>query len=59
MNGPRNYINEVTQRKTNITSLTCRIQKGKTNQLIYKTKTDPQTLKTNLCLPKREGKGEG
>ena len=27
-----------------------------THELIYKTETDSQTLKTNLCLPK--GKGE-
>ena len=32
-----------------------------TNELIYKTETDSQISKTNVCLPKRKhgGKGEG
>ena len=40
-------------------SLICRIQKNDTNELIYKTKTDSQTLKTNLWLPKGKGREEG
>ena len=31
--------------------------KNDTNELIYKTEIDPQTQKTNLWLPKREGGG--
>ena len=30
-----------------------------TNELIYKTETDSQTLKTNLWLPKGKGWGGG
>ena len=30
-----------------------------TNELIYKTETDSQTLKTNLRLPKGKGEGQG
>ena len=33
--------------------------KNDTNELIYKTKTDSQTQKTNLWLPKGKGVGEG
>ena len=29
--------------------------KNDTNELIYKTETDPQTLKTSLWLPKGKG----
>ena len=32
--------------------------KNDTNELIYKTETDPQTSKTNLRLPKRESEGK-
>ena len=31
--------------------------KNSTNELIYKTETDSQTLKTNLRLPKGKGGG--
>ena len=33
------------------------LKKNGTNELIYKTETDPQTLKTNLRLPKGKGGG--
>ena len=38
--------------KYHMISLTCGILKNDTNELIYKTKTDSQTSKTNLWLPK-------
>ena len=50
-------LSKVSQRKTNILSLTCGILKNGTNELIYKIETDSQTLKTDLWLPK--GKGDG
>ena len=34
-------------------------KKNDTNELIYKTGADSQTLKTNLWLPKGKGCGEG
>ena len=48
---------KVSQRKANILSLTCRILKNGTNELIYKIETDSQTLKTDLWLPKGKGGG--
>ena len=39
-------------------SLTCGIFKNDTNKLIYKTKRDSHTLKTNLWLAKRTDSGE-
>ena len=49
-------LSEVTQRKTNILSLICRIKKTDTN--VYITGTESQTYKTNLCLPKgKVGRG--
>ena len=36
-------------------SLTCRISKNDTNGLIYKTKTDTQTWKTNLGYQRGKG----
>ena len=33
--------------------------KNNTNELIYRTETDSQTLKTNLWLPKGKDGGEG
>ena len=39
-----------------MTLLICGILKNDTHGLIYKTKIDLQTEKTNVCLPK--GKGE-
>ena len=40
-------------------SVICGILKMDTNELIYKTETDSQVLKTNLWLPKgKEGGGE-
>ena len=40
-------------------SYVCGILKNYTNELIYKTETDSQILKTNLGLPKRKGWREG
>ena len=34
-------------------------EKKDTNELIYKTERDSQTLKTNLWLPKGKGGGQG
>ena len=54
MFGPR-----VSQTETNvISSLTCGIFKKDTNELICRTETDSQTLKTNLWLPKGTGGGD-
>ena len=39
-------------------SLTCGILKNDTDELIYKTEIDSQTLKTNLWLPKAKGGGD-
>ena len=39
--------------------LICGILKKDTNELICRIETDPQTLKTNLWLPKRTGWGGG
>ena len=50
-------LSKVSQRKTNILSLTCGILKNGTNELIYKIETDSQTLKTDLWLPKGKGGG--
>ena len=38
-------------------SLTCGIYKNDTNELIYKTETDLETLQTNLWLPKGKSGG--
>ena len=35
------------------------LNKTGTNELIYKTETDPQTWKTNLWFPKGKVAGEG
>ena len=54
-------LGEVSQKEKDkycVISLTCGILKNGTNELIYKTKIDLQTLKTNLGLPKGKG-GEG
>ena len=40
-------------------SLTCGVFIKDTNELIFRTETDSQTLKTNLQLPKMTGVGEG
>ena len=36
-----------------------KLKKNDTNELINKTETDSQTLKTNLWLPKGKGGGKG
>ena len=52
---PENLIlSEVSQRRTNMISLTGGILKNDTNELIYKTEIDSQTQKTNLWLPKQK-----
>ena len=38
-------------------SLICGIEKNDTNEFIYKTEIESQTLRTNLWLPKGKGKG--
>ena len=35
------------------------LKKNDTNELIYKTETDSQTLRTNLWFPKGKGVEEG
>ena len=40
-------------------SLICEILKNDTNELIYKTETNSQTLKTNFWLSKGKGGGVG
>ena len=54
-------LSEVRQRKTNIIwyHLYVESKENESNELIYKTETDSQTLKTNLCLPKGKHGGEG
>ena len=51
-------LSEVSQRKTNIISLICGISKNDTNELIYMTEIDSQTLKTVL-LPRGSIRGKG
>ena len=60
MNGPRDYHTKGSKSEKNkyhMISLTCGIYKDDTNELIYKTETDLQTLQTNLWLPKGKGGG--
>ena len=55
-------LNEVMERKTDIWSHLCLESKknnNDTNEVIYKTETHSQTLKTNLWLPKCKGGREG
>ena len=62
LDGPKDYHtkwNKKEKDRYHMISLICRIQKNDTNELIYKTKTDSQTLKTNLWLPKGKGREEG
>ena len=55
MNGPRNYHTKTGKYRMSLKYWTLKYY---TNELIYKTETDSQGLKINLCLPK--GKlGEG
>ena len=48
-------ISQTVKDKHHMTSLICGILKKDTNQLIYETEIDMQTLKTNLWLPKEKG----
>ena len=50
-------LSQTEKDKYHIISLICGIKKSDTNELIYKTETDSQTLKTNLWLPKGKGGG--
>ena len=52
-------VSQAEKDKYHIISLLCGIQKNDTNELIYKTETDSQTLKTNLWLPSEESGGGG
>ena len=52
-------LSEISQTdKYHMLSLICGVSKDVTDELIYKTETDSQTLKTKLCLPKEKGEGE-
>ena len=54
-------LSEVSQKKKDkyhMISFMHVIFKNDKNEIIYKTETDSQTQKTNLCLPKRKGMGE-
>ena len=45
-------VSQTEKNKYHMISLICGIyEKNDTNELIYKTETDPQTQKTNLQLP--------
>ena len=54
-------LSEISPRKTNIIyhSYVESNLKNNTNELIYKTETDSQILKTNFWLPKGKHGGEG
>ena len=54
-------LSEVSQAEEDkyMISLIYGILKNHTNELVYKTQTDPQTSKSNLWLPKGKGGGEG
>ena len=49
-------LNEVNQRQISYDiAYVWNLKKNYTNELIYKTETDPQTQTTNLWLPKEKG----
>ena len=55
-------LSKASPTKTNITWYHLYVEsnfKNDTNELIYKTETDSQILKTNLWLPKGKRGGEG
>ena len=52
-------VSQAEKDKHHMISLICGILKNGANELIYKTEIDSQTQKTNLCLPKGKGRGEG
>ena len=57
--GPRDYHTKWSKSDKDKYDITYmwNLKKNGTNELIYKTETDPQTLKTNLRLPKGKGGG--
>ena len=65
MDGPRdhhtkrNKLDRERQISYDITHMWNLILKNDTNELIYKTETELQVLKTNLWLPKGKCVGEG
>ena len=59
--GPRDPDTEGSKRKKNIICYYLFVESRKendTNELIYKTETDSRTWKTNLWLPRGEGRGD-
>ena len=50
-------VSRTAKDKYHLISLICRIFKNDTNELIYKTERDSQSLKTKLLLPKGKGGG--
>ena len=51
-------VNQPEKDKYYMISLICRMLKKKTtNELIYKIETDSKTLRMNLWLPERKGRG--
>ena len=52
-------VSQTEKDKHHVISLICGIFKNDTNELICRTETDLQILKTNLWLPKGTGFGEG
>ena len=52
-------VSQTVKDKTSMISLVYGILKKDTNELIFRTETDSQTLKTNSWLPKGAGSGEG
>ena len=62
MDEPRDYHTKWHKSETNTKCYHLYVESKKkidTNELIYKTGADSQTLKTNLWLPKGKGCGEG
>ena len=62
MDGPRDYhaMWSKSDKERQISyHLHVESKKNDRNELIYKIETDSQTWKTNLCLPKGKGGGEG
>ena len=58
MDGPRDYHSKGSKSEKNkchIISLRCGTKKKKDKEFIYKTVTDSQILKTNLCFLKGKG----
>ena len=61
MDGPRDYHTNRSKSDKNkyITYMWNLKKKNDTNEIIYKTEMDSQTLKTNVWLSKEKGGGKG